>query len=85
MFLYSTVSTLKPDRWDVRGPATETWAKRTDGRDGGDDLAELELVQNSGLAGGIEADHENAHLQSCDGVHCWPRQSIHLSFAEEAL
>jgi len=30
-----------------------------DGGDGGDDLAELELVEDGGLTGGIEADHED--------------------------
>lgn len=34
----------------------------TDGGDGGDDLAELELVEDGGLTGGIEANHEDAHL-----------------------
>mmetsp|Transcript_123679 Transcript_123679/g.346365 ORF Transcript_123679/g.346365 Transcript_123679/m.346365 type:complete len:267 (+) Transcript_123679:81-881(+) len=33
-----------------------------DGRDGRHDLAELELVQDRGLARCIEADHEDAHL-----------------------
>lgn len=28
----------------------------------GDDLAQLQLVQNCRLTGGVEADHENAHL-----------------------
>jgi hypothetical protein len=28
-----------------------------DGGDGGDDLTELELVQNGGLTGGVETDH----------------------------
>jgi hypothetical protein len=34
----------------------------TDGGDGGDDLAELELVEDGGFTGGIEADHEDPHL-----------------------
>lgn len=34
----------------------------TDGRDGGDVLAKLELVKDGGLAGGIEAEHEDAHF-----------------------
>ena len=33
-----------------------------DGRDGGHDLAQLELVQDGGLAGRVEADHEDAHV-----------------------
>lgn len=35
---------------------------RTDGRDGRDDLTELELVENGGLSGSVETDHENSHL-----------------------
>ena len=34
----------------------------TDGGDGGDDLAELELVEDGGFTGGGEADHEDPHL-----------------------
>ena len=30
--------------------------------DGGDNLAELELVEDGGLTGGVEAHHEDAHL-----------------------
>jgi len=33
-----------------------------DGGNGGDDLAQLELVQHGGLAGGVQADHQDAHL-----------------------
>lgn len=36
--------------------------QHTDGRDGGDDLTKLELVEDGGLAGGIETNHEDAHL-----------------------
>nr|CAB3474593.1 unnamed protein product [Digitaria exilis] len=34
----------------------------TDGGDGGDDLAELELVEDGGLTSGIKTDHEDPHL-----------------------
>ena len=34
----------------------------TDGRDGGDDFTELELVQDRSLTGGVETDHQNSHL-----------------------
>ena len=34
----------------------------TDGRDGGDNLAQLELVQDGGLTGGIQSDHQDTHL-----------------------
>ena len=33
-----------------------------DGRDGGDDLTELELVEDGGLASSVETDHEDAAL-----------------------
>ena len=33
-----------------------------DGGDGGDDLAELELVEDGGLTSGIETDHKNTHF-----------------------
>ena len=35
---------------------------RTDCWDGGDDLTELQLVENGGLSGGIETNHQNTHL-----------------------
>lgn len=34
----------------------------TDSGDGGDDLSELELVEDGGLAGSIEPNHQNPHL-----------------------
>lgn len=34
----------------------------TDGGDGGDDLSQLELVQDGRLSGGVESDHQDAHL-----------------------
>lgn len=41
-----------------------------DGRNGGDVLAELELVENGGLAGGVETEHEQSHfLGSEDLAH----------------
>ena len=39
------------------------WAFRstlTNGRDGGDDLTKLELVEDRGLTGSVETDHENS-------------------------
>lgn len=35
---------------------------RTDCGDGGDDFTKLELVQDSGLSGGVETDHQDSHL-----------------------
>jgi hypothetical protein len=34
----------------------------TDGGDGGDDLAELQLVEDGGLSGGVESHHQDPHL-----------------------
>jgi hypothetical protein len=34
----------------------------TNSGDGGDDFTQLELVQNCGLSGSVQTDHENAHL-----------------------
>ena len=36
--------------------------KHTNSGDGGDDLTELELVQNGGLTSSIKTNHENPHL-----------------------
>lgn len=33
-----------------------------DGGDGGHDLTELELVEDGGLTGGVETDHEDSHV-----------------------
>jgi hypothetical protein len=35
---------------------------RTDCGDGGDDFTELQLVEDGGLSGSIETDHENSHF-----------------------
>lgn len=57
---------------------------RTDGRDGGDDFTELELVQNSGLASSVETDHQNSHLllveneEEADGIRQF--RSCHAHF-----
>jgi hypothetical protein len=34
----------------------------TNGRDGGDDFTELQLVKDGGFTGSIETDHQNSHL-----------------------
>ena len=36
--------------------------KLTNSGDGGDNLTELELVQNGGLTSSIKTNHENPHL-----------------------
>lgn len=46
--------------WRIRLESAR--ALRTDGRDGRDDLTQLELVENGGLSGSVETDHENSHL-----------------------
>ena len=66
MFLYSTVSTLKPESKRssqfLEFDAKRWTTTRTDCGDGGDDFTELQLVEDGGLSGGIETDHENSHL-----------------------
>jgi hypothetical protein len=70
MLRYSTVSTLKPWISSVsiacilpgRVTSGHVKGRRTDGRDGGDDLAQLELIENGGLAGSVKTNHQNAHL-----------------------
>ena len=50
-----------------------------DGRDGGDVLPELELVQDGRLAGGVEAEHQEAHLLgSEDLAHHLAELAAHL-------
>lgn len=69
MFLYSTVSTLKPVEferekrafhlcaWDKRQTLGRVFvAKLTDGRDGGDDFAQLKLIEDGGFAGCVQSD-----------------------------
>lgn len=36
--------------------------RHTNGRDGRDDFTELELVEDGGLSGGVQTDHQNSHL-----------------------
>eukprot|EP00850_Spirogloea_muscicola_P007392 SM000037S13527 [mRNA] locus=s37:386306:389917:+ [translate_table: standard] len=45
-----------------RSRTSEGTGRRTDGRDGRHDLAELELIKDRGLSGRIKTDHEDAHL-----------------------
>lgn len=35
---------------------------RTDGWDGGDDFTKLQLVEDGGLSGSVQSDHQNSHL-----------------------
>jgi len=86
MFLYSTVSTLKPvgrkhlvsvsflplckRRLDTNEAASDhrladvegVGRRLTNCGDSGDDFTELQLIQNGGLSGSVETDHENSHL-----------------------
>lgn len=36
--------------------------RHTNGGDGCDDFTELELVENGGLSGGVQTNHQNSHL-----------------------
>lgn len=74
--MYSTVSTLNPFRPTSQqtfllpgsdaAMATTAFLQRgflhTDGGDSGDDFAKLQLIENRGLSGGVQPDHENSHL-----------------------
>lgn len=73
MFLYSTVSTLKPELIRVSSGAITTARRKESGTMGSsrvrtnsgnsrDDLTKLELVENGGFTGGIETDHQDTHL-----------------------
>ena len=55
-------STATGDKEETLEREREGGWGRTNGGDGGDDLAELELVQDGGFTGGVETDHEDAHL-----------------------
>ena len=80
MFLYSTVSTLKPGgreegrQWRAGDDVGDVIGTRTDGGDSRDNLAELELVEDGGLTSGIKTDLERPlslmNLQSsCHGPY----------------
>ena len=58
MFLYSTVSTLKPKVTAILRTLflPKIWLQLTDSGDGGNDFTKFELVQYGRLASGIEAD-----------------------------
>ena len=43
-------------------------ASHTDSGNGGDDLTKLKLVEDGGFTGGIQADHEDAHLLLAEEV-----------------
>ena len=71
MFLYSTVSTLKPkntkkdhQKEAASGDKTRTLETQRLAYcwDSCDNLAQFEFVQNGGLAGGIQTNHEYPHL-----------------------
>lgn len=50
-----------------------------DGRDGRHVLAQLELVQDGGLAGGVKAEHEEAHFfGSKDLAHYFGELATHF-------
>ena len=57
MFLYSTVSTLNPV-WEVDKAVPLEMCTRllTDCGDGGDNFTQLQLIEDSSLTGGIQAN-----------------------------
>lgn len=91
MFLYSTVSTLKPAIGECQrmsagviifvscaiGRRVAAYGEYaggesshrngiggglTDGRDGGNNFTELKLVQDGGLSGSVQTDHQDTHF-----------------------
>lgn len=56
MFLYSTVSTLKPVITTREIAKLARYSLLTDRRDGRDDLSQLQLVQDGGLTGSIQSN-----------------------------
>jgi len=66
MFLYSTVSTLKPDVIaELRTFfVLKTWIVLTDGGDSSHDFTELELVQDGRLTSSIETNLQRVSLDS---------------------
>lgn len=69
MFLYSTVSTLNPRHTSkvtahsliVRHECL-TAHEPTDGRDGGDDFTQLQLVEDRRFPRGVQPHHQDPHL-----------------------
>merc|ERR1711934_503637 len=51
-----------------------------DGGDGGHDLTKLELVEDGGLTGGIEADHKNAAVLLADELTEYLAENPHVCF-----
>ena len=47
-------------------PSSNTYKENqitlTNGRNGGDNFAQLELIQDGGFTGGVETNHQNAHF-----------------------
>ena len=66
MFLYSTVSTLKPKNkgsaWLESLGARRHWTSLTDCRDGSNNFTEFQLVQDRSFSGSIKTDHQDSHL-----------------------
>jgi hypothetical protein len=56
------------------------WDKRrlTDGGDGGDDLIELELVEDGSFIGSVETNHGDLHLLDEQPVEELPKREPHL-------
>jgi len=52
---------LTERNWEKKKKVKER-EKYTNGGNGGDDLSELEFVENGCLTGGVETDHKYTHL-----------------------
>lgn len=50
----------------------------TNGRNGGDNFAKLEFVQDGGLAGSIETDHQDTHLLFAKEIKEFREAEAHL-------
>lgn len=60
MFLYSTVSTLKPE--EANEIDKVAMASLTNGRNGGHNFTKLKLVEDGCFTGSIQTDHQDAHF-----------------------
>jgi len=62
MFLYRGMAADIPES-EAHVPVLDSLNVECDGCDGGGDLAGLELVEDGGLAGGVQPQHEDARLE----------------------
>lgn len=68
---WNQISNLNSDRWSVQGQ-TESMYVLTDGCDGGGPAgAGLEPVEDGGLAGGVQAEHEDPSAPGAASFVVW--------------